>query len=120
MCNHTQRIERLISNTKLVWCKQCGAFKLQEFNGHDAFTDITEWESPQYHYYLKKKEEKKTPKHKKLPKITKEVCPECRRTFILEIEKHDFDAIGEFGKCTDCLWKCPYCKAASCHKRKKR
>lgn len=36
-------------------------------------------------------------------------CPECNETYQWEDNGHDWDAIGEFKKCTDCLEKCPYC-----------
>lgn len=39
-------------------------------------------------------------------------CPECNETYLWEDNGHDWDAIGEHGKCTDCLGKCPYCDEA--------
>ena len=44
-------------------------------------------------------------------------CPECGVLYDIGDYGHDFDAIKDFGKCTDCLDYCPYCDKSYSEKR---
>ena len=37
-------------------------------------------------------------------------CPECKEVFCNCSDGHPYDAIEDYGKCTDCLGYCPYCE----------
>lgn len=39
-----------------------------------------------------------------------DVCPDCKESFCNGSEKHLYDAIEDYGKCTDFLGYCPYCE----------
>lgn len=41
------------------------------------------------------------------------ICPKCGQEYDNASFGHSYDAIEEFGRCTECLGYCPYCKPCS-------